>query len=119
MDRRSVEEVKHLGIDEKSFRKGQFYVSLLYDLNTSRVLEVVADRTTESATTLWSTLPEQRRNEVAAVAVDMWVPFIQLLRRLERRHCSRQVSYRQLPYNNDRRGAASSPSRSQEEKAHG
>ncbi len=48
----------------------------LYDLNASRVLEVVADRTTESATALLSTLPEQRRNEVAAVAVDMWVPFM-------------------------------------------
>ena len=76
MDRHSVEEVKHVGIDEKSFRKGQSYVSLLYDLNASRVLEVGADRTTESATTLLSTLPEQRRNEVAAVAVDMWVPFM-------------------------------------------
>ena len=30
----------------------------------------------ESAITLLSTLPEQRRNEVAAVAVDMWVPFM-------------------------------------------
>ncbi len=76
MDRRSVEEVKHAGIDEKSFRKGQSYVSLLYDLNASRVLEVMADRTTESATALLSTLPEQQRNEVAAVAVDMWVPFM-------------------------------------------
>ena len=76
MDRRSVEEVKHLGIDEKSFRKGQSYASLLYDLNASRVLEVVADRTAESATALLSTLPEQQRNEVAAVAVDMWVPFM-------------------------------------------
>ena len=76
MDRRSVEEVKHAGIDEKSFRKGQSYVSLLYDLNASRVLEVMADRTTESAITLLSTLPEQRRNEIATVAVDMWVPFI-------------------------------------------
>ena len=76
MDRRSVEEVKHVGSDEKSFRKGQSYVSLLYDLNASRVLEVVAGRTTESATTLLSTLPEQRRNEVAAVAVDRWVPFM-------------------------------------------
>ncbi len=36
----------------------------------------MADRTTESATTLLSTLPEQRRNEIAAVAVDMWVPFM-------------------------------------------
>ena len=76
MDRRSVEEAKHVGIDEKSFRKGQSYVSLLYDLNASRVPEVVADRTTESATALLSTLPEQQRNEVAAVAVDMWVPFM-------------------------------------------
>ena len=38
----------------------------------------MADRTTESATTLLSMLPEQRRNEVVAVAVavDMWVPFM-------------------------------------------
>ncbi len=36
----------------------------------------MADRTKESATTLLSMLPEQRRNEVAAVAVDMWVPFM-------------------------------------------
>ena len=72
----SVEKVKHVGIDEKSFRKGQSYASLLYDLNASRVLEVVTDRTTESATALLSTLPEQRRNEVTAVAVDMWVPFM-------------------------------------------
>ena len=42
MDRRAVEEVKHVGIDENSFRKGQSYASLLYDLNASRVLEVVA-----------------------------------------------------------------------------
>ena len=76
MDRRSVEEVKHVGIDEKSFRKGQSYVSLLYDLNVSRVLDVLADRTKLPANTLLSTLPEQRRNEVAAVAVDMWVPFM-------------------------------------------
>ena len=44
MDRRFVEEVKHVSIDEKNFRKGQSYVSLLYDLNASRVLEVVADK---------------------------------------------------------------------------
>ena len=36
----------------------------------------MADRTTESATTLLSMLPEQRRHEVVAVAVDMWVPFM-------------------------------------------
>ena len=78
MDRRSVAEVKHVGIDEKSFRKGQSYISLLYDLNASRVLDVMADRTTESAITLLSMLPEQRRHEVVAVAVavDMWVPFM-------------------------------------------
>jgi len=76
MARRSIEKVKHVGIDEKSFLKGQSYVSLLYDLNGSRVLEVVKDRTTEAATALVATLPEEKRNEVEAVAVDMWEPFI-------------------------------------------
>ncbi len=33
MNRRSVDEVKHVGIDEKNFRKGQSYACLLYDLN--------------------------------------------------------------------------------------
>ena len=69
--RRQVEQVKQVGLDEKSFRRGQSYVSLMVDLDGSRVLEVVADRTAEAAEKLWQTLPESQRQQVQAVAMDM------------------------------------------------
>ena len=47
--RRSVEAVRHVGLDEKSFGKGHSYVSVLTDLDGSRVLEVVEERTEEAA----------------------------------------------------------------------
>lgn len=74
--RRTIDEVKHVGIDEKSFLKGQSYASLLYDIDGARVLEVVKDRTEEAATALLATLPEDKRSSIEAVAVDMWNPYL-------------------------------------------
>lgn len=74
--KRSLDEVKHVGLDEKSFLKGQSYASLLYDIDGGRVLDVVKDRTEESATALLETLPEVNRSNVEAVAVDMWAPYL-------------------------------------------
>lgn len=71
LERRSVEDVRHVGLDEKSFGQGQSYVSLMVDLDGSRVLEVVPDRTTESAKNLKESLPESQRSEVAVAVMDM------------------------------------------------
>lgn len=71
LGRRQVETVKHVGIDEKSFGRGQDYVSLMTDLDDSRVLEVVPGRDEEAANTLWETLPSAQRESIAAVAIDM------------------------------------------------
>lgn len=46
LERRDMEAVDYPGIDEKSFRAGQQYVTLCYDLTGGRVLEVVENRTT-------------------------------------------------------------------------
>lgn len=74
--RRKLDKTEHLGIDEKSFLKGQSYVSVLYDLDESRVLDLVKDRTTESATALLNVFPEENRPLISAFAVDMWQPFM-------------------------------------------
>jgi len=76
LQRRSIEEVQHVGIDEKNFGKGHSYVSLMTDLDGARVLEVVEDRTQEAADTLWKALPEAQRQKVRGAAMDMWQPFI-------------------------------------------
>jgi transposase len=81
LERRQLEDLKHLGMDEKSFKRGQSYITLLTDLDESRVLDVVEERTTEAADQLWETLSPEQKQAVEAVAVDMWEPFIQTIQK--------------------------------------
>ena len=81
LDRRQLETLKHLGMDEKSFGRGQSYITLLTDLEQSRVINVVEERTSEAAQALWRTLSPEQKDTVQAVAVDMWEPFIQAIQK--------------------------------------
>ena len=74
--RRKIETVRLVGIDEKSFGRGQDYVSLMTDLEQSRVLDVVADRTAEACQELWTRLGAEQSHEVEAVTIDMWEPYL-------------------------------------------
>lgn len=74
--RRELDEIKNVGIDEKSFLKGHKYASLMVDIDGERVLDVVEGRTLESANVLWEKLPEEVRTGIDAVAMDMWDAFI-------------------------------------------
>ena len=71
MERRELEELRHVGMDEKSFAKGQSYVSLLTDLDEGRVLEVMEGNDREAADMLFATLPEEVLKAIEAVAIDM------------------------------------------------
>jgi transposase len=81
LERRQLEGLRHLGMDEKSFKRGQSYITLLTDLDHSRVLDVVEERTGEAADQLWATLTPEQKQAVEAVAVDMWEPFIQAVQK--------------------------------------
>jgi transposase len=72
LKRRQLDSIRHVGMDEKSFGRGHRYISVLTDLDQSRVLEVVPERTQEAAEALWQTLSEEQRRQVEAVAMDMW-----------------------------------------------
>jgi transposase len=76
LDRRKIEAIPYLGIDEKSFGKGHDYASVLCDLSRRRVLDVVPERTKAAAITLFQTIPETQRVAVMAVAMDMWQNFM-------------------------------------------
>jgi transposase len=80
LERRQLDQLKHLGMDEKSFKRGQSYIMLLTDLEQARVVEVVEDRTEEAAGKLWESLSPDQKQAVEAVAVDMWEPFIQTVK---------------------------------------
>ena len=76
LERRNLENIKHVGIDEKSFLSGQNYVSVMSDIDSSRVLEVAEGRTEASADKLWKSLARWQRGSVQAVSMDMWQAFI-------------------------------------------
>ena len=63
LERRELEDLHHVGMDEKSFLKGHRYIAALNDLDRGRVLEVVEGRTEEDALALWGKLPETSRSD--------------------------------------------------------
>ncbi|QEG41371.1 ISL3 family transposase [Roseimaritima ulvae] len=75
LQRRDTDPIETLGIDEKSFGKGQDYVSLMVDLEGSRVLEVVKDRSETSCDKLFDSLTDEQKSGIRAVAVDFWQAF--------------------------------------------
>ncbi len=74
--RRKDEPIKYLGMDEKSFLKGQSYITVLSDTEGKRILDVVQNRNTEAVDKLWGTLTEKQKESVKAVSMDFWKAFI-------------------------------------------
>lgn len=80
LDRRQLEGLKHLGLDEKNFKRGHSYITLLTDLDQGRVLDVEEERTEEAAAAVWLSLSPEQKQGIEAVAVDMWEPFLRTIR---------------------------------------
>jgi transposase len=66
----------HVGVDEKAFRKGHSYMTVVCDLDRSTVEYVAEDRTTESLAGYYRALSVERRQGIEAVAMDMWEPYV-------------------------------------------
>ncbi len=82
LKRRGNDEIAWIGMDEKSFRKGHNYVSLMNDLEHSRVLDVVEGREGNAADKLIAkALDGGQREMVCGVAIDMSAPYIAAIRR--------------------------------------
>jgi transposase len=62
------------------FKRGHRYFTLVNDLLRGRVLYVAEDRTQASLDGFWTTLTENQRDSIEAVAMDMWDPYVQSTR---------------------------------------
>lgn len=74
--RRQAEPVKYLGVDEKAFRKGHSYFTLVNDLERGRVRYIAEDRKQSSLDSFWPTLSQEQRAGVKGVAMDMWDAYV-------------------------------------------
>ena len=76
LERRDEELVSYIGVDEKAFRKGHRYVTVVTDLSRCRVLYVAEDRKQSSLDGFWKMLSVNQLAAVEGVAMDMWDPYV-------------------------------------------
>lgn len=76
LQRRDVEDIERVGLDEKSFGRGHHYGTVLSDLDHHRVLEVVEHREEASARQALGALPAEQLAKIKVVALDMWPAFM-------------------------------------------
>jgi transposase len=78
--RKVARAIRYLGVDEKSFRKGHVYHTIVCDLERSTVEYVAEDRRVESLAPFFAALTPNQRDAIEAVAMDMWDPYIRATR---------------------------------------
>jgi len=78
--RRREEPLVHLGVDEKAIAKGHRYLTVVADLDRRQVLYLAEDRKQESLDRFWQTLSSSQQKGIAAIAMDMWEPYVQATR---------------------------------------
>lgn len=76
LSRRAAEPLRFVGVDETSFAKRHEYVTVVADLERSRVVWVGDHRRRHTLGEYWSTVPEAERARVEEVVMDMWDPYI-------------------------------------------
>jgi transposase len=70
-----------LAVDEISIRKGHQYLTIVLDYLTGRVVFVGKDRKAETLERFFNQLNAQQLNDIKAVVMDMWDPFIKAVKK--------------------------------------
>jgi len=77
IERRRKLDIEYIGIDEKSMKKGHTYMTVVSDLKTGSVIDVIEDRTSEAVSNLLNSLKSSHNlAPLKAVSMDMWKAFI-------------------------------------------
>jgi transposase len=74
--RKGDKPVPHIGVDEKAFRKGHSYMTVVCDLDEGTVEHVAEGRRAESLADYFRGLTDEQLVRIEAVAMDMWPAYI-------------------------------------------
>lgn len=80
-ERKQALKIPHLGVDEKAFRKGHSYMTVVCDLDRGTVEYVAKDRKIESLEAFWTSLTPEQRGAIECVTMDMWQAYETATRR--------------------------------------
>lgn len=75
LSRKAQRKIHYLGVDEKAFRKGHKYMTVVCDLMRGTVEHVSEDRRTASLEEYYQDMSREQLEAVRAVSMDMWHPY--------------------------------------------
>lgn len=61
-----------IGIDEKAILKGHKYMTIIYDLNNARVVDIIEGRKKEAVVSYFKSIPIKSRRKIECICMDMW-----------------------------------------------
>ena len=73
--KRDLSGLKRIGIDEKSVHKGHRYITVVYNLETSKVVWMGKDRREETLDRFFAALPKATLQRIECITMDMWKPY--------------------------------------------
>jgi transposase len=76
LERKESRIIKHVGVDEKAFRRGHHYLTVVSDLEQGAVEYLAEHRSGESLAGYYQQLSPQALEGIEAVAMDMHQPYV-------------------------------------------
>ena len=73
---RKTSHPRIIGIDDKSYRKGHKYITIVMDMEKDSVDFISLDRRKSSLDAYYESLNESDLSKISAVSMDMWDPYI-------------------------------------------
>jgi transposase len=82
LERRTLEPIRAIGVDEIQYAKGHKYLTLVYqiDQGITRLLWVGKERTIESFQGFFTVIGEKLAAQIEFVCSDMWQPYLDVIR---------------------------------------
>jgi transposase len=77
LERKTATPLPKLGVDEKAFRKGHHYLTIVVNAETGAVEYIGQDRTKASLDGFFQSISQQQRESIETIAMDMWEPYRQ------------------------------------------
>ena len=75
LERRDLSGLRRIGIDEKAVLKGHHYITVVYNLDTSKVIWMGRDRTEATLDGFFESLPKEVPGRIECITMDMWKPY--------------------------------------------
>jgi transposase len=76
LQRRESAVPRYVGVDEKAFRKGHSYLTIVSDIEAGTVVHVARDRKAESLESFFRRFSREELAAIEGLAMDMWVPYV-------------------------------------------